>query len=92
MTVELVKPFVWPSTNEPENDPKKIYDFGHEELKEIDKYSEKMQESQSSLRDAAKMPEDRRERLREHAQQLLEGKLEWKPPASIAPSGLRSLR
>jgi len=72
MTVELERPFVWPA--EPE-------DFSPWNQKEVQESEAEQNASQDKMRptgDAIPNTE-RRERMREQAKALLEGKEKWRP-------------
>ncbi|KAI5362761.1 Putative ribosomal protein L25/L23 [Septoria linicola] len=74
MTVELARPFVWPE--EPEDG---YQEWNRKDVKNSDEEQEKFQESLGSVKDTI-VDEERRERMREQAKALLEGKAKWKAP------------
>lgn len=74
MTVELVRPFVWPE--EPKDEYK---DWNRKELAESDEWNKEYIQHTGKLKDTL-VNKERRERMREQAQALLEGKAKWKPP------------
>lgn len=74
MTVELVRPFVWPE--EPEDGYK---DWNRKELADSDEWQKEINEHHGTLKDTI-VNKERRERMREQAKALLEGKAKWKAP------------
>lgn len=72
MTVELERPFVWPE--EPE-------DYSEWNMKEVQQSEEEQEKFSKSLAPGAdaEEPKERRERMREQAKRLLEGKEKWRP-------------
>lgn len=70
MTVELLRPFVWPEQ------PADLNGWGYDSLKKQDKEGELMQKTMSSTGDTV-INKERREKLREQAQALLDGKVKW---------------
>ncbi|EME78870.1 uncharacterized protein MYCFIDRAFT_212486 [Pseudocercospora fijiensis CIRAD86] len=73
MTVSLVRPFVWPERSEDHEE------WNRKEVKAGDEETRKMQEKLGSMSDAM-VNEERRERMKEQAKALLEGKAKWKAP------------
>ncbi|CAK4034893.1 related to ribosomal [Lecanosticta acicola] len=73
MTVELVRPFVWPP------EPESFSAWNKGETEQMNKTSKDVQKQQGQ---AAKtyINKDRAERMREQAKELLEGKVRWKAP------------
>lgn len=81
MTVQLVRPFVWPE--EPEDS--KEWDGNNK--KASDEEMEVHQRKQAPDKDSI-VNEDRRTRMREQAKLLLEGKARWKPAMLSTPVDL----
>ncbi|KXT08990.1 hypothetical protein AC579_71 [Pseudocercospora musae] len=73
MTVSLVHPFVWPERS------KDHEEWNRKEVEAADTETRKWQESMGSMSDAM-VNEERRERMKEQAKALLEGKAKWKAP------------
>jgi large subunit ribosomal protein L23 len=82
MMVELTQPFVWPE------EPEGYKEWSLDDLKESDREQEKQQEVRGSLADAY-VNEERRERMREQAKALLEGKASWKRPGNTFDTTFR---
>ena len=74
MTCELAKPFVWPE------EPEDLGEWNAKEVRAAEKEAEKCQERNGTTKDTM-INEERRERMKEQAKALLEGKAKWKPPA-----------
>lgn len=72
MTVELERPFVWP---EPVED---LSPWNQKEVQESEKEQQQMQKMASPTGDA-EVHVERRERMREQAKALLEGRERWRP-------------
>ncbi|KAF2216901.1 hypothetical protein CERZMDRAFT_92972 [Cercospora zeae-maydis SCOH1-5] len=73
MTVELVRPFVWPE--EPDDG---YSEWSQKDVQNQAKEQEEFQKkTQSTTRDTL-VNEERRERMREQAKALLEGRAKWK--------------
>lgn len=83
MTVQLVRPFVWPE------EPEDFKEWDKDNMKASEEEMEKFQEAQTSTKDT-NINEDRRIRMREQAKLLLEGKAKWKPGMVSAPATLVS--
>ncbi|KAF2164950.1 hypothetical protein M409DRAFT_67643 [Zasmidium cellare ATCC 36951] len=73
MTVELARPFVWPA------EPEDLSEWSADTVQGASKEQRSFQELQGSTKDTI-VNEERRERMREQARALLEGKAKWKPP------------
>lgn len=76
MTVELEDPFVWPD---------ELEDLSEWNKKEKEKEEEEGAQAQKKMRPTgdAVVEEERRERMREQAKALLEGKERWRPPQDV---------
>lgn len=74
MTVELARPFVWPE------EPEDLGEWNAESVKGASKEQRAMQEKSAPTSDTL-TNDERRERMKEQAKALLEGKAKWKPPA-----------
>ena len=72
MTVELERPFVWPE------ETKDFEAWNQKEVREAEKEQEGFREKSRPSGDAV-VDEKRRERMREQAKALLEGKERWSP-------------
>lgn len=72
MTVELARPFVWPE------EPTDFSEWNREEVEKSDKEQEEFGKNLSSTKDT-NINKERRERMREQAKELLEGKTRWTP-------------
>lgn len=83
MTVQLVRPFVWPE------EPADFKEWDKDNMKASEEEMEKFQEGQGSMKDT-NINEDRRIRMREQAKALLEGKARWKPGMLSTPATLVS--
>lgn len=81
MTVQLVRPFVWPE------EPEDFKDWDKENMETSEKEMKKHQEAQGSDKDTL-INEERRIRMREQAKLLLEGKARWKPAMLSTPVDL----
>ncbi|CAK1358018.1 54S ribosomal protein L41, mitochondrial [Cercospora beticola] len=75
MTVELARPFVWPE--EPDDG---YVEWGLKENNDVEKENTKWQELHMGQNRDQLVNEERRERMREQAKALLEGKAKWKAP------------
>lgn len=78
MTVQLVRPFVWPE------EPEDFKEWDQDNLKASEEEQEKMREAQGPQKDTI-INDERRTRMREQAKLLLEGKAKWKPAALSTP-------
>ncbi|KAK4494193.1 hypothetical protein PRZ48_014491 [Zasmidium cellare] len=74
MTVELARPFVWPA------EPEDLSEWNADSVQMASKEQSKFQDAQGTTKDTI-VNEERRERMREQAKALLEGKTKWKPAA-----------
>lgn len=72
MTVQLESPFVWPE------EPEDMSAWNVEEVKSRDEEREAAQEREGRTKDTL-VNKERREKMREQAKALLEGKQKWKP-------------
>lgn len=72
MTVQLVRPFVWPE------EPKDYKEWNMKEVGMGDKETSKWRKTTGPLKDTL-VNDERRERMREQAKDLLEGKKTWTP-------------
>lgn len=83
MTVQLVKPFIWPE------EPEDFKEWDKDNMKASEEEMADFQEAQGSMRDT-NVSEDRRVRMREQAKMLLEGKAKWKAGMLSTPPTLVS--
>jgi large subunit ribosomal protein L23 len=83
MTVELERPFVWPE------EPEDFSEWNKAEMEDQDKEQQKMSKKMEPTGDTI-VNEERRERMREQARALLEGRVRWKPVAGRNTGGLLS--
>jgi len=87
MTVELERPFVWP-----EEPTEEEYDkFNKKQNAMYEKEQEKFQERLGPNRDTV-INTERREKMREQAKALLEGRAKWKPVADRGFGSMPSSR
>lgn len=71
--MELARPFVWPE------EPQDLSEWNADTNEQASKEQKAMQERAGSTKDTV-VNEERRERMREQAKALLEGKAKWIPP------------
>lgn len=85
MTVQLVRPFVWPE------EPEDFKEWDKDNMKASEEEMEKFQKAQGSDKDTL-INEDRRERMRDQAKLLLEGKARWTAGVLSTPTTLLTKR
>lgn len=73
MFVDLARPFVWPP------EPEDYSEWNQETVRTSDKEQDEMQKKMTSTADEL-VDEVRRERMRDQAKALLEGRAQWKKP------------
>lgn len=73
ITVELARPFVWPK------EPQDLSEWNADTNEQASKEQKGLQERSGSTKDTV-VNEERRERMKEQAKALLEGKAKWIPP------------
>lgn len=76
MTVELERPFVWPEETED------MTPWNQEQVQASEKEQKEAGERNRPMGDAM-VDENRRERMREQAQALLEGRERWRPAKRV---------
>jgi large subunit ribosomal protein L23 len=81
MTVQLVRPFVWPE------EPESYKEWDMENMKASVEEGKEQQKIMGSDKDTI-VNEERREKMREQAKLLLEGKARWKPGKLGTPATL----
>lgn len=79
MTVELERPFRWPE------EPEDYKPWNKREVEDSEASVKGLQERQGSTGDAV-VETERRERMREQAKALLEGREKWKPMKFVSGS------